>query len=356
MENYNGNSRNNWRSRVIGDFRMNKVKKGEIKTCIKPDIPVEAGTMDGLLSCPDDYSGLDRFENGIVRCSHCERTFTYEEESGIWRLLPIELAEAMDCDNRDTIARRAALTEMSTRDRSAISGGYDRKLQASSLVVEAEVMEVLHRLPVLGDEWVLDLGCGTGRALVPLAKRHPHTVGADFSHQSLVVARSKLRREDGLDCVGLAQADMYRLPLRRESFGAVVSCQVLSHVPDFKRLDAAFREIHRILKPGGLLVFTAYNYSIQKRLFGLPRDWVEAGSETPFIHFTPGRLKDATEKWFSIEEFRGVQNFPMRSLEPWLKRLRLSAPALKAEKLWQKTPMSKLTGHLVLVACRKRSA
>jgi len=95
----------------------------------------------------------------------------------------------------------------------------------------------------------LDLGCGTGVMLERLGTRYPRVVGLDLSQEMLEgFDLSHLR--PGLT-VALLRGDMSALPLRADSFDAVVCRSALHHMEDEA---AVLAEIARILRPDGRLV------------------------------------------------------------------------------------------------------
>ena len=97
-------------------------------------------------------------------------------------------------------------------------------------------------------ERILDAGCGTGDHLVELSARGAHPVGVDFSFQMLQAARAKS------PSVPVVAADLSnRLPFGAVSFDGVLCSLVSEHLAD---LDSFFSEIHRVLRPGGRLVFS----------------------------------------------------------------------------------------------------
>ncbi|RPE46650.1 methyltransferase family protein [Streptomyces sp. Ag109_O5-1] len=97
---------------------------------------------------------------------------------------------------------------------------------------------------------VLDLGCGTGRALPALRAQ----VGVDgmVSGVDLTPAMLRAALREGRDADGqLLLADACRLPLRTGAADAVFSAGLINHVPD---PAAALREWARVTTPDGVLL------------------------------------------------------------------------------------------------------
>jgi demethylmenaquinone methyltransferase/2-methoxy-6-polyprenyl-1,4-benzoquinol methylase len=96
----------------------------------------------------------------------------------------------------------------------------------------------------------LDLCCGTGDQALAVQARGPRVAAADFCLPMLALARRKYARAGGRQPAGLA-ADALALPLADRSFAGATVAFGLRNVAD---LDAALRELHRALLPGGALV------------------------------------------------------------------------------------------------------
>lgn len=109
---------------------------------------------------------------------------------------------------------------------------------------------VLDRLPLRGDETVLDAGCGSGRLTEHLVARLPRgrVIGVDASEAMLDRAREHLGRYG--ERVQLRRADLCALGMDA-AVDAVFSNAVFHHVPDH---DALVASLFAALRPGGRLV------------------------------------------------------------------------------------------------------
>lgn len=104
------------------------------------------------------------------------------------------------------------------------------------------------------DGRALELGTGTGRVLLPLARksRGPARVyGVDVSDAMLARARSRFRR--ARLPLRAARGDIRALPYRSSSFSAVMAPYgIIQSLTTDADLDAALREAARVLRKGGL--------------------------------------------------------------------------------------------------------
>ena len=88
---------------------------------------------------------------------------------------------------------------------------------------------------------ILDVGTGTGRAAIALARRGAIVTGVDASAEMLQVAAR--RAADAGVAVAFARGDAHHLDFADRSFDAVVCLRVLMHTPDWR---ASLRELCRV--------------------------------------------------------------------------------------------------------------
>ncbi|MDA8248578.1 MAG: class I SAM-dependent methyltransferase [Rhodospirillales bacterium] len=172
---------------------------------------------------------------------------------------------------------------------------------------------------------VLDLGCGDGKLAVHLAAAGAHMVGLDADPTMLRAAASRAAAA-GVS-VQFATGRAEALPFMAGQFDLVVAGTVLCFVPD---AEAAFREIARVLRPGGAVVIGELGrwslWALRRRIRGWlgNRLWREA-------HFrTGGELRRlAAGAGLEVRALRGAVFYPpvaalawaMAPLDPWLGRI-----------------------------------
>ena len=129
---------------------------------------------------------------------------------------------------------------------------------------------------------VLELGCGTGRVLIPTAKAGIEIVGLDLSSSMLSVCREKLAREPKAvqSRVQLVQGDMRQFDLGRE-FGLVtIPFRPFQHLITVEDQLSCLNSIHRHLVDGGELILDLFNPSLPRLVE--ERYLAESGEEPEF--------------------------------------------------------------------------
>lgn len=134
---------------------------------------------------------------------------------------------------------------------------------------------ILDRAGIRPGMRVLDAGCGPGRVTLPAAIRvgpSGRVVAADIQQRMLDTLGSRSRGK-GLTNVATLRAGLGEGKLPADEFDVALLVTVLGEVPD--KL-AALREIHRSLKPGGVLSITEVlpdpHYQSASRVRALTRD------------------------------------------------------------------------------------
>jgi ubiquinone/menaquinone biosynthesis C-methylase UbiE len=96
---------------------------------------------------------------------------------------------------------------------------------------------------------ILDVGCGTGNFSIKLAQKGCKVTGIDISEKMLEIAKHKVK-EHGFE-IDFHKMDIYKLDFPDNHFDAVFSMAAFEFIHD---LEAAYSELMRVLKPGGLLL------------------------------------------------------------------------------------------------------
>lgn len=99
---------------------------------------------------------------------------------------------------------------------------------------------------------VLDVGCGSGRFAEVATKAGAMVVAVDLSF-AVDAARKNFLLKDPIEFI---QADVFKLPFKKDSFDYIYSLGVLHHTPDTKK---AFSGLVKFLKPGGRVAIWVYS-------------------------------------------------------------------------------------------------
>jgi len=193
-------------------------------------------------------------------------------------------------------------------DKELIRKSFD---QAAASYDQAAVLQrevgnrMLERLALvrLTPSMIVDVGCGTGIATVQLMKKYrkARVFGLDIAPQMLTIARRRAPWFRKLRCLcGDAEA----LPLATTSCDLLFSNLALQWCGD---LDRVFREFRRVLKPGGLLLFSTLG---------------------------PDTLTELRQSWRAVDGFNHVNAFmDMHDIGDALMRAQLAEPVMDVERI-----------------------
>jgi malonyl-CoA O-methyltransferase len=188
--------------------------------------------------------------------------------------------------------------------RLAFSLAADRYDEAA--VLQREIgRRMIDRLEVvkLEPKVVLDIGAGTGVATAELVQRYPgaRVIALDFALPMLLKARKRgswLRRPK---CIC---GDLEQIPLASASIDLIYSNAAIQWSND---LPATFVEFLRVLRPGGLLMFTT---------------------------FGPDTLKELRNAWSAADGFSHVSRFPdMHDVGDALVNARFADPVMDVDRM-----------------------
>jgi SAM-dependent methyltransferase len=129
---------------------------------------------------------------------------------------------------------------------------------------------------------VLELGCGTGRILIPTARAGIEIAGLDSSNYMLEACRRRLRAEPAQVSarVSLHPGDMRHFDLGRNFRLATIPFRPFQHLLTVEDQLACLGTTRRHLAASGRLVFDIFNPSI--RNLARPADGAETDEEPPF--------------------------------------------------------------------------
>lgn len=171
------------------------------------------------------------------------------------------------------------------------------------------------------DEPILELGCGTGRVAIPVAKKGATVIGIDRSASMLARGRERVRKARMAARVKMIRGDIRYLPFPDKSFPLVMAPYgILQSLLDEKVLSATLTEVQRVLTRRGTFGLELVadlpaweEYSKQTSLRGKrgpngkPIVLIESVKQDRKNHitrfeqeFVEGRGKSATSKKFSL--------------------------------------------------------
>ena len=193
-------------------------------------------------------------------------------------------------------------------DKLSIKKSYERAAKSydQAAILHEEVLKrLLHRLQYIRHQpaTVIDIGCGTGKALNGLQKTYPKSkiVCQDLAYSMLQQARQQygfLRKKR------VVNSDMEKMPFAKDSFDLLFSNLALQWVND---LSGTLHEFARIGRSGCLLMFAT---------------------------FGPDTLKELRESWLEVDQNSHVHEFvDMHDIGDAMMAAGFSQPVVDAETI-----------------------
>jgi SAM-dependent methyltransferase len=224
---------------------------------------------------------------------------------------------------------------------------------------------------------VLEVGCGTGRILIPTARAGVEIVGLDLSPHMLAECRRRLQEEPEAvrARVRLVEADMRDFDLGSRFTLATIPFRPFQHLITVEDQLSCLASIRRHLVDDGVLILDLFNPSLD---FLVNRPVGEELDEEPPFTTTDGRRVIRRQKTVRIDRFqqvghyeliyyvshpdgrqeRLVQAFPLRYVFRFEAEHLLARAGFTLEHVYadyDKSPYgSKYPGELLMVARRSR--
>lgn len=132
---------------------------------------------------------------------------------------------------------------------------YGEDLGQSSWISGDEAREACALLSLGSGRRLLEVACGSGGVTCAIAKHSGATcTGVDINVYGIAAAKSYAEREGLSSLVSFQMADASQhLPFADGSFDAIFCNDAINHLPDRR---AVMRDWHRLLRPGGRVLFT----------------------------------------------------------------------------------------------------
>ncbi|WP_434355498.1 class I SAM-dependent methyltransferase [Parasalinivibrio latis] len=150
-------------------------------------------------------------------------------------------------------------------------------------------------------DWeVLEFACGTGTTAIHHSSLVKHIVATDLSDGMLEIARKKAD-DTGVQNISFQQGTLETLPLKPESFNAVLGLNILHLLED---IEGTSEKVYSLLKPGGIFVSSTAlvgNLNVFFHVFISVLQWI---GKAPYVNrFSKPELVSAlTNAGFTIEQ------------------------------------------------------
>lgn len=210
---------------------------------------------------------------------------------------------------------------------------YDRLLVP--LLFETYAADLAERVAGLKPQKVLEVAAGTGaltRAMASRLNGRAHITASDLNQAMLDRAAA---RQDAAPDIVWRQADALALPFKEQSFD-VVACQFgVMFFPDRIR---AYREVYRVLNPGGHYLFNAWDRIAQNDFPQVVQEAVQA----IFPEDPPRFMERTPHGYHDVERIRldlSAAGFEAIAIEPLSRTSRAGSALEVATAFCQGTPL-----------------
>ncbi len=182
-----------------------------------------------------------------------------------------------------------------------VTGTYDAQREGTSYRRRKRKIELQYFLELIDkkeNEKVLELGCSSGFLTEHLGK----VTAIDTSEDMLTITRKK---NPLAECI---HADMFELPFKNNSFDKVVTMRVWNHL-DRNDLIKAIKEVKRVLKNKGYLIFDAEDKSWLRRFIGIIYKFIFRPTGYKIYQYSMRELYNILKnEGFIIEKVKFIQH------------------------------------------------
>lgn len=190
---------------------------------------------------------------------------------------------------------------------------------------------LLPYLQNLKDCTLLDAGCGPGVWSVLAAKNGAMVYGIDIQESMIVLAKQAAKTAGLSDDAAFTVGDVGRLPYLDNFFDRAISINVGCNLPS---LENHMKELHRVLKKGGLAIVTTptslgFVFTDGKK----PQEQIIKEVKTA-IHKNPSELSFKA----AIQEFNEIYRATFMKRKGKWELVQNENDLIKGEKIWRKIP------------------
>lgn len=225
---------------------------------------------------------------------------------------------------------------------------YDYQYSCCRNIVDR--VSVLKNFRIDCSDLILEVGAGTGRFTIELAKKVAEVVAVDYSIDSLKINKSRCNCH-------VVLADLCFLPFRSSVFDNATSIGVFQFIPTWRSRITGLREIRRVLKKNAHFLIAVYNYSLVYanpllKKFKKHRKQGYRDGTLYYYRFNLSEFRSMLASTFSkIVEIRGI--LVLTLLQEFLYRIGTKKIALSLEPFFEKTFLSCMLGSHLLSLCQK---
>lgn len=162
--------------------------------------------------------------------------------------------------------------------------------------------EIFRFLDLKSESQLLDVGCASGHQVFKASEVCKKAVGIDVGDEFIDTAK-KIAQENNVKNVEFILTKGDKIPFADESFDRLICSEVLEHVID---VDPFLDEIIRVVKKGGVMVFTVPNWNNRGTLYKRAVNLFRPFPFTPITDFSMEGIKkhgDAHVRQFTLKTF-----------------------------------------------------